>query len=177
VGLNADAVRSDDRDYRSAELSEGSGSDSVFLPPRTRPTSLGTLIRQTLEILLAVTLAAGLAFIVIIEGSLGSGVEVHEIAGIVLLFFLVLALWAASRLRSIDRRPMTRVVIGLIALVAAGVTGAGLALGAIPSALAGLPLLPLIVTLVVVADGLRITHQLPRSVTLPSEAPSPAGRA
>jgi len=125
-------------------------------------------MRRVLLFLLALTLVAGLGFIAAIVLDLGNGIYLHEIAGLILVVLLVLALWAAYRLRATDRRPMLRVAIALIALVAAGATGASLAVGAASGALAGLPLLPLVVMLVAAADGIRVTRNL-RIATSPTQ--------
>ncbi|MGA7862163.1 MAG: hypothetical protein WCB19_09975, partial [Thermoplasmata archaeon] len=74
-------------------------------------------MRRVLLFLLALILATGIGFIAAIVGDLGNGVYLHEIAGLILAVLIVLALWAAYRLRAIDRRPLLRVAIALIALV------------------------------------------------------------
>ncbi|MGC2289085.1 MAG: hypothetical protein WA688_04435 [Thermoplasmata archaeon] len=117
-------------------------------------------MRRTLLVLLSVTFAISIGFIITIVGNLGNGIDLHEVAGTVLLILLTLALWASYRLRAIDERPMFRVVIAIAALVLAGVTGASLAIGTVSGALAGLPLVPLLVMLGAVADGIRISWYL-----------------
>jgi hypothetical protein len=121
-------------------------------------------MRRILLVSLALVLATGVVFIVAIVADLGSGFSLHEVAGSILLVLLLLALWAANRLRLLDRRPLVRVAVALVALIVAGVTGASLAIGVVPTAAAGLPLIPLGAMLVSAADGLRITYsiRLPR---------------
>jgi 4-amino-4-deoxy-L-arabinose transferase-like glycosyltransferase len=112
---------------------------------------------RVLLLALVLTFGTAIAFIVAIVGELEDGVAVHEIAGTLLLAFLLVGLAIAVRIRSVDRRPLVRVAIAIGALVAAGITGAGLATGTIPMGLAGLPLVPLVVLLAVVGDGIRVT--------------------
>ena len=115
-------------------------------------------MRTALLALFALSLATGAGFIIAIVANLGSGIILHEVGGAVLLILLLLALWPATRLAPVDRRPRHRVEIALAGLIAAVVTGASLASGALSSVVAGLPLIPLGVMLVSIADGLRLTR-------------------
>jgi hypothetical protein len=117
-------------------------------------------MRRVLLALLGVTLAAGLGFILFILANIGTGVELHEVAGSVLLVLLAVALWPAIQLRRVGRAPMIRVVVAIGSLVAAGLIGASLAEGAASNVLAGLPLVPLVVMLSAVADAIRVTRKL-----------------
>lgn len=114
-----------------------------------------------LLLLLAATFATGVGFIVAIVGNLESGVTLHEIAASVLLVLLLLAFGVAWRLRAIDPRPMHRVSIALIALVIAAGIGATLAVGSVPGAWTGLPLVPLSAMLLCVGDGIRVSMRRP----------------
>ncbi|MGA7847114.1 MAG: hypothetical protein WCB18_08525 [Thermoplasmata archaeon] len=118
-------------------------------------------MRRLLMVLLVLAFVTGAGFIVAILRNDGSGVELHEVGGLVLLVLLLLSLAAALRLRSFGRRLRLRVVVALAALIAAGATGASLAGGVLTGALAGLPLLPLIVMLAAIADGIRVTWEVP----------------
>lgn len=115
-------------------------------------------MRRVLLLLLACALATGVAFIAAIVVLPTGGVTLHEVAASTLGIFLLLALWPAVLLRSVDRGPMVRIIIALIALVIAALAGASLALGTVSRELAGLPLVPLGVMLVAVADGIRVTR-------------------
>jgi peptidoglycan/LPS O-acetylase OafA/YrhL len=117
-------------------------------------------IRRLLLLLLAATIATGAGFLIIIAGNFGSGVGLHEYAALILLILLVGALWAAYGLRAIDPRPAQRVALALGALIVAAGIGAGLAAGAVPLALSGLPLLPLVLMLALVADGIRVSRRI-----------------
>jgi hypothetical protein len=118
-------------------------------------------MRRILLALFALTFVVGLGFIGAILENLGNGVALHEVAGLVLLVLLVLTLWSAVRLRPINPRPVPRVVVALVALVVAAATGGSLATGVLAGAWAGLPLIPLVVMLVAVADGIRVTVEFP----------------
>jgi hypothetical protein len=118
---------------------------------------MGDKIRPLLLLSLAATLATGAGFLIVIVGSVGSGVGLHEDAALILLILLVLALGAALQLRSIDPRPARRVALALGALLVAAGIGAGLAVGAVPVDLSGLPLVPLVFMMAVVADGIRVS--------------------
>ncbi|HTT25834.1 MAG TPA: hypothetical protein VMH90_02575 [Thermoplasmata archaeon] len=109
---------------------------------------------------LAGTVGVALVAIAAILADVGPGVVVHELAGTVLLLLLVGGLDLAFRLRRADARPLVRVVIALLALVFAGATGAGLALGALGRVLDGLPLLPLAVLLLALLDAIRIARRI-----------------
>jgi hypothetical protein len=114
-------------------------------------------VRLTLLVLLGAAVGAAVAFVAAILTGVGSGVVVHEIAGVVLLVLVLGCLDAAYRIRRADHRPLGRVVVALLALLLAGATGAGLALGAVGQALAGLPLLPIAILLFALADAIRFT--------------------
>jgi hypothetical protein len=113
-------------------------------------------IRRTLLVLLVVADAATVGFIVAILAGLGSGFALHEIAGLILLVVLLLALWIATRLGPTDRRPLVRVAVALAALILAGTLGAALAGQAIGGTAAGLPLVPLTVVILACSDAIRI---------------------
>ncbi|MCI4366234.1 MAG: hypothetical protein L3K08_00615 [Thermoplasmata archaeon] len=119
--------------------------------------------RRNLLVLLAVTWGTTLAFVIAILADFGPGILLHEIAGIVLLVLVLACLDAAYRLRRADLRPLIRVAVAVLLLIWAGSTGAGLALGAIGPALTGLPLLPIFLLLVVLADAARVTRELGRA--------------
>ena len=119
-----------------------------------------TEARRFLTLLLALTLATGVGFVVAIVANPTGGVLLHEIAASLLLTLLLLAIWPASVLRSVDSRPVVRVLVALTALVVAAIAGASLAAGALAGGLAGIPLVPLAVMLATVADGLRVTQRL-----------------
>jgi hypothetical protein len=125
-------------------------------------------VRCFLMLLLAVTVVTALGFILVIVANVGSGVGVHEIAGLLLLILLGMALWAAYRVRPLDARPIVRVGVALGGLVSAGILGASLAAGSLSEDLAGLPLLPLAVVVIAAGDGLRIT----RGLRVPASEPS-----
>jgi peptidoglycan/LPS O-acetylase OafA/YrhL len=118
-------------------------------------------MRRPLLLLLSATLATGAGFLILIAGNFGNGVGLHEDAALILLILLVLGLWLAYRLRSIDPRPVRRVALALGALIAAAGMGAGLAVGALSRDLAGLPIVPLVVMLAFVADGIRVSLSMP----------------
>jgi hypothetical protein len=124
-------------------------------------------MRLGLLLLLAASLVVALGFLAGILGGVGSGVALHEIAGAVLLLLLAPALAVALALRPIDRRPLLRVAVALVALVLAGATGAALATGSIPGEVSGLPIVPLAVVLVGTMDGIRVT----RAVRIPPALP------
>jgi hypothetical protein len=114
--------------------------------------------------LLVLTLGSGFGFIVVIVANLGTGIGLHELAESLLLGLLVSSLALSYRIRSVDEAPMIRVAIALVALVVAGVLGGALAAGQFSGANAGLPLVPLVVMLGAVADGIRVTLNVqPRS--------------
>ncbi len=113
-------------------------------------------------ILLTIALATGISFIAAIVARVGNGFVLHEVAGLVLAVLLVAALGVSIRSRSHDSRPMWRVAGALVALAAAAATGASLATGALSGVLGGLPLLPLVVMLAFVTDGIRVTLLPPR---------------
>ncbi|MCI4324474.1 MAG: hypothetical protein L3K00_01085 [Thermoplasmata archaeon] len=119
-------------------------------------------MRLPLLVLLSVTLAAAVAFLAAILGLSGTGLDVHELAGTVLLVLLLPATLLAVSLRRSNPRPLPRVLAALGALVAAGVLGALLASGRLSGSAAGAPLLPLLLVLVAVADGVRVTWSGPR---------------
>ena len=119
-----------------------------------------TQARRFLTLLLALTLATGVGFVAAIVANPTGGVLLHEIAASLLLTLLLLAIWPATVLRSVDSRPVIHVLVALTALVIAAITGASLAAGALAGDLAGVPLLPLAVMLAAVADGLRVTRNL-----------------
>lgn len=112
-------------------------------------------------------LAAGIGFIAAIVAHVGNGFVLHEVAGLVLAVLLVAALGVSIRSRSHDSRPMWRVAGALVALAAAAATGASLATGALSGVLGGLPLLPLVVMLAFVTDGIRVTRLPPRRAVDP----------
>ena len=148
----ADSVAPATRPRRSSPGHwESDGGGPASLGPRGRnshhpiPGSRRTVAsrdrsERVLLLALVLTFGTAIAFIVAIVGELEDGVAVHEIAGTLLLAFLLVGLAIAVRIRSVDRRPLVRVAIAIGALVAAGITGAGLATGTIPMGLAGLPL-------------------------------------
>ncbi len=109
-----------------------------------------------LLVLLVLTDVAATGFILAILLGLGDGDLLHEVAGLVLLVLLVLAIWSSLRLRPADPRLVRRSVTAAIALVLAGVLGASLALGSLGGDLAGLPLVPLAAVLVATSDGIRL---------------------
>jgi uncharacterized membrane protein YfcA len=115
-------------------------------------------MQRLLLFFLALTFLVGIGFIAVILANLAGGVALHEAAALVLVVLLLLSLGASHRLRAINKRPESRVVIALTALVVAAVTGASLATGTVSLALARLPLLPLVAMLVAVADGIRVTR-------------------
>jgi hypothetical protein len=116
--------------------------------------------RRVLLLALALTLLTALAFIVVIAGGLENGVGTHELAGLALLILLLVALAFAIRVRTVDSRPLVRVCLAIVALVVAGVLGASLASGSLPSGASGVPLVPLLVLVGSAADGFRISWGL-----------------
>jgi hypothetical protein len=120
----------------------------------------GTL-QRILLVLLSLTCATAVGFIIVIVGDLENAIVLHEIAGLILLILLAGALWTAIRLRKIDARPVVRVGGALTFLVVAAVLGAALAAGSAPGVPMGLPLLPLTLLLVTTVDGIRIARKLP----------------
>lgn len=118
-------------------------------------------LRRALLVLLGLTLAVAVGFITVIVSGFEGGVEVHELAGLILLVLLGLGVWAASRLRPADGRPLWRVSVALAAVMTAAVLGGALGTGLLPLALAGLPLVPLVVVVAAAADGIRVTYALP----------------
>jgi hypothetical protein len=132
---------------------------------RFRPAGL---FRRALLALLIFTFGGALAFIVLIVGNFEDAIALHEIAGLVLLILLLGALWAAVKLRRVDTRPMVRVGMALVFLVVAGALGAILATGSASALPSGLPLVPLALLLLSVADGIRITWTLPVSAVPPA---------
>jgi hypothetical protein len=133
-------------------------------------------IRRVLVLLLATTFATGTGFLIVIAGNFGSGVGIHEDAALALLILLLLALWMAYRLRSIDPRPAGRIALALGALLVAAGIGAGLAIGKVPPALSGLPLVPLGVMLASVADGIRVAVVIPELPVAAVSLSPPAGK-
>jgi peptidoglycan/LPS O-acetylase OafA/YrhL len=116
--------------------------------------------RRVLVLALVLTLLTASAFIVAIAGGLENGVGTHEFAGSALLTLLLVALAFALRVRTVDSRPLGRVCVALVALVAAGVLGASLATGFLPSGASGVPLVPLLVLVGSTADAFRISWSL-----------------
>jgi hypothetical protein len=118
-------------------------------------------LRRILLVLLILTCAIAMGFIIIIAGNLENGVVLHEIAGLILLVLLIGALWAAIKLRSIDARLVVRVGGAIVFLVVAAVLGAVLAATTSSGVPVGLPLVPLTLLLVATIDGIRIARNLP----------------
>jgi peptidoglycan/LPS O-acetylase OafA/YrhL len=123
--------------------------------------------RQGLRILFVLTAATGIGFVAIILSSIASGIEVHELAGAILLAELLAALVLALALGRSGRDPQLRAAIGLLSVVLAAILGASLAAGSLPQNDAGLPLLPLAVLILVAVDGVRVT-----SPSRPTAAPT-----
>lgn len=107
-------------------------------------------------VLLASTVGTSALFIGAILAGAGSGVELHETAGAVLLVLLSACLVFSLRLRPEDSRPLLRVCVAFVALGVAATLGEGLASGAIPIRFGGAPLVPLLVMVAAAADGLRV---------------------
>jgi peptidoglycan/LPS O-acetylase OafA/YrhL len=120
-------------------------------------------LQRVVLVLLGLSCATVVGFIIVIFGNLQKGIILHEIAGLVLLILLAGALWAAFKLRRIDARPVVRVCLALASLIVAGVLGAALASGATTGVPAYLPLVPFALLLVSAIDGLRVTRNLPIS--------------
>jgi hypothetical protein len=115
--------------------------------------------RQGLTALLTVTFWATLVFLVVILTAFHDTVEVHEIAGAVLLGLLVAAMVWARRFRTTEPRLMRRLEVALFALIVAAAIGGSLAAGALTGLFAGLPLVPLVVLLIALADGIRVLRR------------------
>ncbi|MCI4327275.1 MAG: hypothetical protein L3K16_06550 [Thermoplasmata archaeon] len=103
-------------------------------------------------------LVTALGFMAGILAGVGPGFVLHEVAGLLLLAWLVPAVVASLRVRSSDSRPLRRAVVALVALVVAGALGASLATTTLPPDWAGAPLLPLVVLIVAAGDGLRVSR-------------------
>ncbi|MFZ1023942.1 MAG: hypothetical protein WAN87_07395 [Thermoplasmata archaeon] len=117
-------------------------------------------MRRILLALLILTCGVALGFILVIVGNIENGIEIHEIAGLVLLILLMGGFWAAVKLRRVDATLIIHVSVALVFLVVAGVLGAALAAGSATGAPVGLPLIPLTLLLVVVMDAIRVTWNL-----------------
>ncbi|MGA7922363.1 MAG: hypothetical protein WCA77_00080 [Thermoplasmata archaeon] len=131
----------------------------------TRMSLTERRIRRRLAIVLGVTLGVATAFIALFVGALESGVGWHELAGLILLVLLVLALWPAVRLQTRDPRPLTRVIVALVCLIIAAAAGGSLAIGTLPPLAEGLPLVPLTALVLDLADGIRVTLRVPEPGT------------
>jgi peptidoglycan/LPS O-acetylase OafA/YrhL len=127
-----------------------------------------------LRLLLGLTVALAVGFILAILGNLGTGIGLHEIAGALLLLLLLPAAVVSYRLRALDRRPFPRVLVALVALVMAASAGALLASGGLPASWGGAPLLPLALVVGAAADGVRVT---PSSRTARPSDDGPTPRA
>jgi len=113
--------------------------------------------RRWLSVLFGGALVTALGFMAAILAGVGPGFVLHEVAGLLLLVWVVPAVVVSLRVRSRNSRPLPRAAIAFLALVVAGALGASLATTTLPPDLAGAPLVPLIVLIVAVGDGLRVT--------------------
>jgi len=90
-------------------------------------------------------LLVAVSFGIVIAVSDSFGVELHEIAGVLLLLLIVLALGAAYPRRVQEPGPVVPLVAAFATLIVMGLLGGLLALGALPDSLGYLPLVPLAV--------------------------------
>jgi hypothetical protein len=119
-------------------------------------------MRRMLLLVLGLALTVGIIFVGVILALASPVVLLHELAALILLLLLGVGLVAAYRLRTLDRRPLTRVAVALAALVSAAIIGAELATSSVTGILASLPLVPLAVMLLSIADGIRVAWALPQ---------------
>ena len=131
-----------------------------------RPVALR---RLTLLFVLIDGVAVG--FVLAILAGLGSGVALHEIAGLALLVLLLLAVATVLRSRPAELGLLGRILIALAALVLAGTLGALLAEGLVPAGYAGWPLAPLGVLVLTISDAVRVSRAGPP--VAPPAAPPP----
>jgi hypothetical protein len=124
----------------------------------------GPTARRWLLVLFGGALLTALGFVGAILARIGPGVVLHEAAGGILLLWIGPAVLVAVRFRVDDPRPLPRATVALVALVVAGGLGASLATTALPPDLAGAPLVPLVVLIVAVADGVRVSWSTPSSL-------------
>lgn len=120
--------------------------------------------RESSKLLPVLRLGASLAALAVAAGFAGAilavrqpSIVLHEIAGLLLLVLVGSALTVSIKLRHSEPRPVSRLAGALGALIAVGFAGALLAIGDLPGALDGLPLVGLVVLSIFLVDSIRVS--------------------
>jgi drug/metabolite transporter (DMT)-like permease len=119
----------------------------------TAPATPAPIVRVIRITATLAALGTALAFAGYILATPGASLEVHEAAGVVLLILVVIALWAAQRWRTLEPRPVSRLLGALGALIVMGALGAFLGIGVLPATLSFAPLLALAALVLLLGDA------------------------
>lgn len=103
----------------------------------------------------ALLVGIGLGAVILLTPSPQFGL--HELAGLLLVVLLIAATIGAWASRAQDRRRPVRAVLGLAVLATMGVSGAALAVGALPASSSVLPAILLVALVGAMLETLRVS--------------------